>query len=80
MQNRIRKVVAVISQGIKGLRNNSINPREIAAIGVDGTSWACIPVDKTGCPYVLPCSGWTAGAQKQADWMKERSGEERLIE
>ncbi|NLY61942.1 MAG: FGGY-family carbohydrate kinase [Clostridiales bacterium] len=70
----------VVCQGIKGvLIQNNINPEEIAAIGVDGTSWACIPVDKGGIP-LRPAMLWLdRRAQKQADWMKERSGEERLI-
>ena len=46
---------------------------------MDGTSWACIPVDKGGIP-LRPAMLWLdRRAQKQADWMKERSGEERLI-
>lgn len=70
----------VASHGIRGvLEKNTIDPREIAAIGVDGTSWACIPVDKEGTP-LRPAMLWLdRRAQKQADWMKERSGEERLI-
>ena len=70
----------IVCQGIKEvLATNSINPREIAAIGVDGTSWACIPVDKSGMP-LRPAMLWLdRRAQKQADWMKERSGEKRLI-
>lgn len=52
--------------------------REIAAIGVDGTSWACLPVDINGKP-LRPAMLWLdRRAQKQADWMKERVGEQRL--
>lgn len=70
----------VAGQGIRTvLEENGINPGQIAAIGVDGTSWACIPVDREGIP-LRPAMLWLdRRAQKQADWMKERSGEDRLI-
>ena len=38
----------IICRGIHSLLNSSIKPQEIAAIGVAGTSWACIPVDRQG--------------------------------
>lgn len=70
----------VACQGIKGLLDKSrINPKEIAAIGVDGTSWACIPVDKDG-NVLRPAMLWLdRRAEKQAEWMKKKVGEERLI-
>jgi xylulokinase len=63
---------------IQSMLKDGIDPQEIAAVGVDGTSWACIPVDKKGNP-LRPAMLWLdRRAEKQADWMKEKAGEERL--
>ncbi|NLJ41757.1 MAG: FGGY-family carbohydrate kinase [Clostridiales bacterium] len=68
-------------RGIRDLvEENNIEPDKIGAIGVDGTGWACIPLDKTGTP-LRPAMLWLdRRAQKQADWMKDRVGEDKLIE
>lgn len=70
----------VVCQGIKTLiKTNSFEPQDIAAVGVDGTSWVCLPVDKNGNP-LRPAMLWLdRRAQEQADWMKKRVGEEQLI-
>ncbi len=70
----------VACQGIRGvLEKSGIKSSEIQAIGVDGTSWACIPIDKNG-DILYPAMLWLdRRSQKQAEWMKERVGEERLI-
>ncbi|HZJ82430.1 MAG TPA: FGGY-family carbohydrate kinase [Clostridia bacterium] len=69
-----------VCKGIQGvILDTNVNPREIAAIGVDGTSWACLPVDNDGKP-LRPAMLWLdRRAQKQVDWMKEKAGEDRLI-
>lgn len=71
----------VVCQGISAVIDEcSIDPKEIVAIGVDGTSWACIPVDKSG-QVLRPVMLWLdRRAQPQAEWMKERVGEDRLVE
>lgn len=71
----------VICQGIKYFkREQNINPEEIAAIGVDGLSWAGLPVDKEGNP-LRRCMIWLdRRAEKQARWMKEEIGEEKLVQ
>jgi xylulokinase len=70
---------ATICQGIYSLLKDDVDPQEIAAIGVDGTSWACIPIDKQGRP-LRPVMLWLdRRAEKQAKWMKENIGEERLV-
>ena len=70
----------VICQGIADIKDQTgINPKEIAAIGVDGTSWACIPIDKENKP-LRPAMLWLdRRAGIQAEWMKKTVGEERLI-
>lgn len=69
----------IICRGIHSLLNSSIKPQEIAAIGVAGTSWACIPVDRQG-RLLRPVMLWLdRRAEKQADWMKEKVGEEKLL-
>ncbi len=70
----------VICRGIKILmEDKSLKPQEIAAVGVAGTSWLCLPLDKNGTP-LRPAMLWLdRRAQKQADWMKEKVGEKRLI-
>ena len=71
----------VICQGIKAtLCKGGISPEEIGAIGVDGTSWACIPIDKAG-NVLRPAMLWLdRRAEIQAEWMKEKVGESRLFE
>jgi len=70
----------VACQGINtALANSGISAGDIAAVGVDGTSWACIALDKNGEP-LRPAMLWLdRRAQAQADWMKEKVGEERLL-
>lgn len=69
-----------VCKGIKTIvETRRLEPEEIAAIGVDGTSWVCLPVDINGKP-LRPAMLWLdRRAQKQADWMKEKVGENRLI-
>lgn len=70
-----------VIQGIKEmLQEKSIRPENIKGIGIDGTSWACIPIDQAG-EVLHPAMIWLDHrAQKQAEWMKKIVGEEKLIE
>jgi xylulokinase len=69
----------VICNGIQGLiHNNGIDQGEFAAIGIDGTSWAGLPVDKKGQPLRRAMLWLDRRAEKQAHWMKETIGEQRL--
>lgn len=71
----------VIVDGIKEmLIKDKINPKKIKSIGVDGTSWACIPIDKDGDVLYSTMIWLDRRAKKQADWMKEEFGESYLIE
>ena len=46
---------------------------------MDGTSWACIPIDKAG-NVLRPAMLWLdRRAEIQAEWMKEKVGESRLF-
>ncbi len=71
---------SAVCKGIRGvLAQGGIAPREIAAIGVDGTSWACLPVDAAGRPLRRAMLWLDRRAEKQARWMKDTLGEEALI-
>lgn len=67
-------------EGIKEmLLDKNINPKAIKGIGVDGISWACIPIDKDG-QVLYPTMIWLdRRAKKEAEWMKDQIGEEALI-
>lgn len=71
----------VVCDGVKYFKDEyEFNPEEVAAMGVDGLSWAGLPVDKDGNP-LRRCMIWLdRRAEKQAAWMKEKVGEEKLIE
>lgn len=70
----------VVCEGIQYiLQHNAVEPGQIAAIGVDGTSWACLPVDREGKPLRQVMLWLDRRADEQARWMKELAGEERLI-
>ncbi|QUI24944.1 FGGY-family carbohydrate kinase [Vallitalea pronyensis] len=70
----------VIKEGIQSmLEEDAICPTAIKGIGIDGTSWACIPVNQSG-DVLYPAMIWLdRRAGKQADWMKEKLNEEALI-
>ncbi len=70
----------VIVEGISEmLENESIDPADIKGIGVDGISWACIPIDEHG-EVLYPTMIWLdRHASKEADWMKETVGEDCLV-
>ena len=70
-----------VCKGVKYFKTEqSINPKEIAAIGVDGLSWAGLPVDEEGNPLRNVMIWLDRRAEKQAQWMKEEIGEEKLIQ
>lgn len=65
-------IKALIHEGL-------LDPHDIAAVGVDGLSWTCLPVDRGGRP-LRPAMIWLdRRAEEQTRWMKEHVGEERLI-
>lgn len=71
---------AAVCKGIRSLLSrNGIAADEIAGIGVDGTSWACLPVDREGNPLYRAMLWLDRRAKQQAEQMKEKLGEERLI-
>ncbi|GMQ57608.1 xylulokinase [Vallitalea sediminicola] len=70
----------VITEGISQiLSRDNINPEDVKGIGIDGTSWACIPIDKEGDVLSRAMIWLDRRAEKQADWMKDVIGEDRLI-
>ncbi|GKX27895.1 xylulokinase [Vallitalea longa] len=71
----------VITEGISEmLDEDHINPEDIKGIGIDGTSWACIPIDESGNVLTRAMIWLDRRADEQAQWMKSTIGEERIIE
>jgi xylulokinase len=70
----------VIGEEIRGLlHNHGIQPEEIAAIGTDGISWVCLPVDHNGEPLRKAMIWLDRRSEKQASWLKENIGEDMLV-
>lgn len=71
---------SVIVEGIQEMiGRNSFDPKQIKGIGVDGISWACIPIDQSG-KVLYPTMIWLdRRAKAEAEWMKEIIGEKELI-
>lgn len=69
-----------IVEGIQELLvNQKIDPSLIKGIGIDGTSWACIPINAQG-EVLHPAMIWLdRRADRQAAWMKTIIEEEQLI-
>lgn len=66
---------------IKGIKDilKVVDRKAIAGIGVDGISWACIPVDKKG-DVLYPTMIWLdRRATEEVQWMKSVIGEKELI-
>ncbi|MGI6116242.1 xylulokinase [Luoshenia tenuis] len=64
---------------LEDMRGQGLDVERIAAIGIDGTSWACLPVDAQGTP-LRPAMIWMdRRAEPQAKWMRETIGEDKLI-
>jgi xylulokinase len=71
----------VIAQGIKEIfQEHRVQPKEIKGIGIDGTSWAMIPVDQEGNVLHKTLIWLDRRATDEAMWMKEVIPEEALIE
>jgi xylulokinase len=71
------KVICAEIQGL--IHRQGVNPEEIAAIGVDGISWVCLPVDRKGQPLHKAMIWLDRRAEKQAAWMRETIGAELLV-
>lgn len=61
------------------IETQAIDLNEIAAVGIDGLSWVCLPVDRKGVPLRRAMIWLDRRAQQESRWMKERAGEELLI-
>ena len=71
----------VIAQGIKEMFDQkAVLPQEIKGIGIDGTSWAMIPIDKEGAVLHKTLIWLDRRASSEAEWMKEVAGEQELIQ
>ena len=61
------------------LQDGGVLPSEIAAVGVDGQSWACVAVDRAG-EALCPSPIWTdTRARRECREMAEAVGEEELF-
>ena len=70
------RVVCCQLQGL--IANQPVDPKAIAAIGIDGTSWACLPVDGAGQPLRRALLWLDRRAEVQAGWLRERFGAAQL--
>jgi len=71
----------IISQEIQNLIEvQKVDPRDIAAIGTAGISWACLPVDRNGVPLRKAMIWLDRRSEKQAAWLRETLGEHELIQ
>src|SRR5690554_1549873 len=71
----------VICQGLHNLiEGQKVDPGEIAAIGTDGISWVCLPVDRNGVPLRKAMIWLDRRAEKQAVWLRETLGEKEVIQ
>ncbi len=62
------------------LGESEIDAEDIKGIGIDGTSWACIPIDREG-QVLYPTMIWLdRRGTMEAQWMKEVAGEQALID
>lgn len=69
-----------VCNGVKGLIHQGLlDPREVIAVGVDGLSWVCLPVDRNGRPLRRAMIWLDRRAEEEAQWMKECVGEEKLV-
>src|SRR5690554_2605988 len=69
-----------VCKGLKKINNKEIvDLSKIIAIGVDGHSWAALPVNHKGIP-LRPAMIWLdRRSHKQVNYMKDQIGEENLI-
>lgn len=64
----------------EALYNGKINPEAIAGIGIDGQSWAGLPVDKKGNPLHNAMIWMDRRASDQSKQMIEKLGFERIFD
>ena len=62
------------------LSKGNINPKDIAGIGVDGQSWAALPVDKNGTPLHNAMIWMDRRASKQSQKTLDKIGFDRIFE
>ncbi len=72
---------SAIAEGIREIFvEQQVYAEEIAGIGVDGTSWAMIPIDKEGNVLHNTLIWLDRRSHAEAEWMKEVFTEEALIQ
>lgn len=70
----------IICRELRNLvEGQGVDPREIAAIGIDGISWVCLPVDRKGVPLRKAMIWLDRRAEKQAAWLRETLGGQELV-
>ncbi len=75
-EHDVREWWRAVCKGVSYFKNElCLSVEEIAAVGVDGLSWAALPVDKKGQPLRRAMIWLDRRAEKQADWIKDTAGE-----
>ncbi len=70
-----------VCKGINKIKiQETLDVKDIVAIGVDGHSWAALPVDDKGLPLRRAMIWLDRRATEQAEYMKEMIGEEKLLQ
>jgi xylulokinase len=61
------------------IEKNNINPQNIAGIGIDGQSWSCIPIDKSGNVLYNTPIWMDTRAKSICDKVNAKIGEEKIL-
>ncbi|NPV54692.1 MAG: FGGY-family carbohydrate kinase [Firmicutes bacterium] len=66
---------------VRGIRSvlQSVEPREIAGIGIAGQSWAALPVDSQGRPLRRAMIWLDRRAETECEEIREKVGEEKVL-
>ena len=68
-----------VCKGIKDLCNKGVDASQIAAVGIDGQSWSCIPIDKDGEVLARTPIWMDTRADELAREVESQIGAERIF-
>ncbi len=68
-----------VTQGIREVLSDGVNPADIRAIGVDGQSWAAVPVDEKGEVLSSTPIWLDTRSREICERIKNKVGEERIF-
>lgn len=78
-QNPLEWWLGVCDAVKMALNKGKINPKAITGIGIDGQSWAALPVDKAGTPLHNAMIWMDRRASEQSDKTVEKLGFDRIF-